>query len=187
MQQLFNILLILHIAGGTIGLISGTIAAAVVKGRKAHTTNGKIFFFAMLTAAVSSLIISNMPSHINVFLFAVGGFTFYMICSGYRAVWLKRNFGKTMKSFSLIDYSLTLFAVAFGIFLITLSVKSVIQTDMFGIVPGIFGVICLSYAALDYRYLSGKVAVKLSWMSNHITRMMGAMIASYTAFLVVNV
>lgn len=186
-MQLYTILIILHVAGGTIGLISGTIAAAVVKGKKAHLLNGKIFFYAMLMTALSALIISNLPGHHNIFLFAVGGFTLYMISSGYRAVWLKRNFGKTLHSFGWLDYAVALFAAVFGVFLLLVSVKQLMAGTMFGIVPGVFGLICISYALLDYRLLSGKVTVKQSWMSNHITRMMGAMIASYTAFLVVNV
>lgn len=32
----------------------------------------------MLTAAAAALVISNLPGHENIFLFAVGGFTFYM-------------------------------------------------------------------------------------------------------------
>ncbi len=74
-MQLFTILIILHVAGGTIGLISGTIAAAVVKGKKAHLINA-IFFYAMLATAVSALIISNLPGH-NTFMLAVAGFTLY--------------------------------------------------------------------------------------------------------------
>ena len=45
----------------------------------------------------------------------------------------------------------------------------------------------MSYVLLDIRILTGNSTVKQSWMYNHIVRMMGAMIASYTAFLVVNV
>lgn len=45
----------------------------------------------------------------------------------------------------------------------------------------------LGYAVLDSWLLFKKVTVKQSSMSNDITSMMGAMIAAYTAFLVVNV
>ena len=186
-MEWFTIFIILHVAGGTIGLIAGTIAAAVIKGKKAHLLTGKIFFYAMLVTAVSALIISNLPGHHSIFLFAVGGFTLYMIMSGYRAIWLKRNYGKTMHSFSWIDYAIAIFAVLFGVFLLILAVKGISEGNMFGIVPGVFGGICLGYAFLDYKLLFNKVTVKQSWMANHITRMMGAMIASYTAFLVVNV
>lgn len=186
-MSIFTVLIILHIAGGTIGLISGTIAAVVIKGKKTHLLNGKIFFYAMLVTALSALVISNLPGHHSIFLFAVGGFTLYMIFSGYRAVWLKRNFGKSMLALSWIDYAIAVFALVFGVFLIVLSIKGLLDGNMFGSVPGVFGFICLAYAYLDYKLLFKKVTVKQSWMANHISRMMGAMIASYTAFLVVNV
>ena len=58
---------------------------------------------------------------------------------------------------------------------------------MFGWVPMTFGLICMNYARMDYSLLKGIKPIKNVWMSNHITRMIGALIASYTAFLVVNV
>ena len=142
MSSLFNILIVLHIVGGTIGLICGTIAAAVIKGKKAHLLNGKLFSIAMITASISALIISNLPDHKNIFLFAVGGFTFYMVTTGYRIVWLKRNTGKMEKPFAALDYGLSLFGLLFGLFLIFLSLKSVMVGEMFGIVPGVFGLVC---------------------------------------------
>lgn len=142
-MQLFKVLIILHVAGGTIGLISGTIAAAVIKGKKTHLLNGKIFFYAMLTASLSALVISNLPGHHSIFLFAVGGFTLYMIFSGYRAVWLKRNFGKSTQAFNWVDFAIGLFAFVFGVFLVILSIKGLLKGDAFGSVPGVFGLICL--------------------------------------------
>ena len=186
-MTLFTVLIILHIAGGTVGLITGTLAAAVIKGKKVHLAAGKVFFYAMLTTSVSALVISNLPGHNSILLFAVGGFTLYMIMSGYRAVWLKRNYGKTIQSFTWVDYAIGLFALTFGVLLLILSINSIRGGSFFGIVPGVFGIICLGYALLDYNLLFNKVSVKQVWLSNHISRMMGAMIASYTAFLVVNV
>jgi len=187
MQLLFNILIVLHVAGGTLGLICGTIAAAVVKGKKAHLLNGKIFSISMLTAAVSALIISNLPGHENLFLFAVGGFTFYMVTTGYRIVWLKRNNTVRPKTFTALDYGLFTFGVCFSLFLLYMSVKGLVAGNTFSVVSGVFGLVCLNYARMDYMLFSGKTTVKQSWISNHIVRMMGALIASYTAFLVVNV
>ena len=187
MQQLFNILIVLHIAGGTLGLICGTVAAAVIKGKKAHILNGKIFSVGMLTAAVSALIISNLPGHENLFLFAVGGFTFYMVTTGYRIVWLKRNNTKRSKTFTALDYALFYFGICFSVFLLYMSVSGSIGGNMFSLVSGVFGLVCLNFAWMDYKLFKGKTNVKQSWITSHITRMMGALIASYTAFLVVNV
>ncbi|HRI21916.1 MAG TPA: hypothetical protein PLA68_13235 [Panacibacter sp.] len=187
MQQLFNVLIILHIAGGTLGLLCGTIAASVIKGKKAHILNGKLFSIGMLTAAVSALIISNLPGHENLFLFAVGGFTFYMVTTGYRIAWLKRNNAGRPKTFTGVDYGLFAFGVCFSLFLLFMSIKGLMDGNTFSLVPGIFGLVCLNFARMDYKLFSGKETIKQFWITSHITRMMGALIASYTAFLVVNV
>lgn len=187
MQQLYNVLIVLHIAGGTLGLICGTVAAAVIKGKKMHILNGKIFSIGMITAAVSALIISNLPGHENIFLFAVGGFTFYMVTTGYRIVWLKRNNAARTKSFTVLDYALFVFGVCFSVFLLYMSVKGAVDGNMFSLVPGVFGLVCLNFARMDYQLFSGKETIKQFWITSHITRMMGALIASYTAFLVVNI
>jgi hypothetical protein len=48
-------LLILHILGGTIGLLSGTFAISVRKGSRLHRASGNVFTIAMLTLASSGL------------------------------------------------------------------------------------------------------------------------------------
>lgn len=187
MEQLFSPLLVLHVLGGSVGLITGTIAAIVKKGSKPHLLSGIIFFWGMFIASLSALILSWIPGHESLFLFAVGGFTLYMTLSGYRIVILKRLAKKQAQKFFTMDYLITLFGCSFAIFLMIQSVKGLLAGNTFSVVPGVFGLICLSYVLLDIRLLTGKTTVKLSWMYNHIVRMMGAMVASYTAFLVVNV
>lgn len=187
MNSLFPILLVLHIAGGAAGLLSGSIAASVKKGNAIHKLSGKIFFYGMLTASLSALVLSWLPGHQNLFLFAVGGFTLYMILTGYRIVWLKRQLTNNTQPISVIDYGLSLFGLLFGLYLLFQAITLLGAGKMFGLVPGVFGLICINYARMDYTLLSGKKTIRAAWMGNHITRMMGALIASYTAFLVVNV
>jgi hypothetical protein len=110
-----------------------------------------------------------------------------MIASGYRIVFLKRKFKTSEPNFTGLDYLISLFGLCFGLFLIYLAVITIYRGNNFGLVPGVFGVICLSYARKDFTMLFQNASIKEIWMPNHITRMMGAMIASYTAFLVVNV
>lgn len=187
MEQLFAVLLILHIAGGGAGLIAGTIAASVKKGSKPHLLSGMVFFWGMLAASLSALALSWFPGHESLFLFAVGGFTLYMILTGYRIVVLKRRFRTAPVKIPSADYLITLFGLSFAVFLLIQSVKGLVNGNTFSIVPGVFGAICMSYVLLDIKIFMGKTTVKAAWMYNHIVRMMGAMIASYTAFLVVNV
>jgi uncharacterized membrane protein len=187
MPTLFQTVLGFHIAGGFAGLICGTISIAAQKGSRLHKLAGKIFFWGMLVASIAALLLSNLPEHQNIFLFAVGGFTLYMISSGYRIIYLKRQFKSTNASFNALDYIISLFGFCFGFFLVYLAIVNLYGGNNFGLVPGAFGLICMNYARMDFKMLFQKISLKEIWLPNHITRMMGAMIASYTAFLVVNV
>ncbi len=187
MDAVFNSLLVLHIAGGSAGLIAGTTAAAVKKGGKIHLVSGKVFSGGMILAAISALILSNMPNHHNLFLFAVGGFSLYMVLTGYRIITLKRALKQTERPLGLPDVLITLFGISFTLFLLYQSVLGLISGNTFSVVPGVFGLICLSFTYADITLLLGKKNLKQVWMYNHIVRMMGTLIASYTAFLVVNV
>jgi uncharacterized membrane protein len=187
MPTLFQTVLGLHIAGGFSGLLCGTISIAAKKGSKPHKIAGQIFFWGMLVASLAALILSNLPAHENIFLFAVGGFTLYMISSGYRIIFLKRIFKSNTPTFTILDFAISIFGFCFGLFLVYLAITNIFKGNNFGIVPGVFGLICMNYARMDFKMLFQKISLKEIWMPNHITRMMGAMIASYTAFLVVNV
>jgi uncharacterized membrane protein YeaQ/YmgE (transglycosylase-associated protein family) len=110
-----------------------------------------------------------------------------MITSGYRMIYLKRQLKTTDFPIGILDYTITTFAVVFGIFLIVLAILGLKNGNTFSIVPAVFGSICINYARLDYGLLNGKKLLKTHWIANHITRMMGGLVATYTAFLVVNV
>ena len=186
MITFFNFLLILHIGGGAVGLITGTLAAGVKKGSKLHKLCGLAFFWGMLVASIAALILSNLPNHENIFLFAVGGFTLFMICSGYRIIHLKKRIKLTANPFTFLDSLIFLFGISFGSFLLLLGFNRIINGISFGVVPSVFGLISVGFAWQDYKVISRKAEIKQVWMRNHIIRMMGALIASFTAFLVVN-
>ena len=73
-------LLPLHIAGGSIALVSGFIGVFSVKGMKVHRLSGKVFLYAMLTMGISGAtiaIIKSQPANI------VGGsIAVYMVATG---------------------------------------------------------------------------------------------------------
>lgn len=186
-MQLFQILLVLHIAGGSLGLLAGTIAASVLKGRKWHLLAGKLFFYGMFVAAISSLVITNLPGHENVFLFAVAGFTLYMASSGYRMIILRRKHDNGHVGFSWVDYLVLIFGLTFGLFLCLLAIKGVLKGKLLGLVPSVFGLLCLWFSSADLALIAGKKIINQTWLYNHIIRMIGALVAAYTAFLVVNV
>src|ERR1700679_3721502 len=76
-------LLMLHILGGTIGLLGGTFAIAVRKGGRLHRASGNVFTIAMLTLASSGLCLAILKSqHGNIIGSIV---TFYMITTAWLA------------------------------------------------------------------------------------------------------
>jgi hypothetical protein len=68
----------LHIGGGFIGLLSGTVALLAPKGRPLHRLAGNIFFIAMLFMATFAIYLAIViPNElVNVF---IGFFAFYLV------------------------------------------------------------------------------------------------------------
>ena len=76
-------LLILHILGGTLGLIAGTVAMIARKGDRLHRLSGDAFTLGMLTLATSGFWLAILKSQISNVIAAV--LTFYLIGSGWLA------------------------------------------------------------------------------------------------------
>ncbi|WP_200974893.1 hypothetical protein [Echinicola sp. 20G] len=181
METLFNFLLGLHITGGAAGLISGTINMIRKKGDTRHKKTGKIFFRTMLLAGLTALVLASI--HPNQFLFTIGIFTLYMLGSGYRYLYLRTHHPQA----TWIDWGLSVFMIAFGIFFFLQGAQNLMNGNYFGIALFVFGGIGLSMAMTDIRFYRGKVTSKNFWLRGHIARMCGTYIASLTAFLVVNI
>ena len=112
-------LLILHILGGTIGLLSGTFAIAVRKGGRLHRASGNIFTVAMLTLASTGFCLAILKSqHGNI----IGGIlTFYMITTAWLAG-RRRGIGR-------LDLAALLVAIGGAVALIALGVHTVSHPD----------------------------------------------------------
>lgn len=135
----------------------------------------------MLTAGISSLILSYL--HPNSFLFMVGVFTLYMICSGQR--YLKH---KEIDKFNLgfIDWTITFCMLVAGLLFIGTGISGIIKSNLFGIVYVVFGSLGLLFVWQDFNNYTNKSKIKNYWLLSHLQRMTGSFIASLTAFLVVN-
>ena len=46
-------IVLLHVSGGVIGLVSGAVALSFRKGSRAHRVAGNVFFISMLIAAAA--------------------------------------------------------------------------------------------------------------------------------------
>ena len=75
-----------HIAGGTVGMISGGVAMFARKGGRLHRISGTVFFLAMLTMASVAAVVSPMLDEARWTNTTAAVFTLYLIASAWVTV-----------------------------------------------------------------------------------------------------
>ena len=84
-------LLVLHIGGGSLGIIYGAVAMIAKKGGPLHRVAGRVFAVAMLTMTAAAAISAPfLPDRLTGMM---GVFTFYLTATAWLAVW--RRPGRT--------------------------------------------------------------------------------------------
>jgi uncharacterized membrane protein len=187
-MSIFNIFLAIHVTGGVTGLLTGILSLSAQKGGSVHTKSGVLFYFAMLTVAATSFVLATLHyaegAGKSSFLFAVGVFTGYMTLTGRRYLTQKQkglvnqtdNFEKILAAIMFV----------FSLYFLYLGVVLLLKQAYFGLVFLFFAQTTLRMVWADYQVISGKNTTPTLWLRMHITRMTGAWIAAFTAFLVVN-
>jgi uncharacterized membrane protein len=174
-------LLFLHIAGGMIGLLSGTVAMVFRKGSRGHRAAGNVFVVAMLIMGACGSTLALMKHQTNnVF----GGLlTVYMITTAWLAG--HRRDGET----SIFDWGALVFGLAIGGSLLILGVLVVNgqAAPQAGVPLGMYffmGTIPLLAAAGDIRMLMRGGISGTPRIARHLWRMcFGLFIASGSFFL----
>jgi len=78
------LVLILHISGGSVGILAGATALFVRKGSPLHRLAGNIFFVAMLTmSGIGACVAPFLPDRGSA---VMGAFTFYLVASAWMTV-----------------------------------------------------------------------------------------------------
>ena len=81
---LTTIAYVLHVGAGTLGLVSGMVAAFARKGGRLHRTAGNVFFASMaVMAAFAAYLGVVVPDHINIF---IATFTAYLVATAWLTV-----------------------------------------------------------------------------------------------------
>src|SRR5262245_9673948 len=88
LDQIIRAFLWLHIASGFTAFFVAPVALITRKGGDTHRRWGKVYFWAMTVAALSSMVVAAYRP--NLFLFLIGIFAFYLAFSGYRVLSRKR-------------------------------------------------------------------------------------------------
>jgi hypothetical protein len=178
-----NLILFLHIAGGSVGIISGAVALLARKGGRLHRVAGTTFFASMLIMATIGAAASPflpVPSMPNV---VAGVLTFYLVATGWIAV--KRKGGRIGR-FEKAWLGVALAVVAAGASFIVVASNS--PTGTIGDTPPqaffVFTVVGAIAASGDLRMILRGGISGSARIARHLWRMSAALtIASGSFFL----
>ena len=172
-------LLILHILGGLLSLIAGTVAMTARKGERWHRVSGNVFTLAMLTLATSGFWLAILKSQVSNIVASV--LTFYLIGSAWLA-------GRRRDGTGVLDWTGLILSLSCAAGVLTLGVRALRSggTDN-GAPPAmsfIFGGILLLAAVGDIRVLARGGVSGRPRIVRHLWRMcVGLFIATGSFFL----
>lgn len=177
----YSPLLLIHITGGTIGLISGFITVAFRKGSTRHRIAGYVFVAAMLTmasAGVYMAIRKFQPDNV------LGGtLTFYLVATGAMV------FRPRVSLTRLFDWSALVLGTGVGVAELVCAYRAATSPtgQLYGYPPApflIFGSIALLAAAGDLRMFRRISMTRTQTLTRHLWRMcFGLFIASASVFM----
>lgn len=171
-------ILVLHVSGGLIGILSGAVAMSFGKGGRGHVVAGQVFVIAMLCMSGAGAYMAFMKSQTGNLMGGV--MTFYMVATAWATA--RRKDGET----SIFDWGALLVALAFGAVAMNFSLRALhSQMEYPPTVYFIWGSVALLSAAGDVRMLvRGGVFFGAQRIVRHLWRMcLGLFIATGSFFL----
>lgn len=172
METLTTIFLVLHASAGAGALTTGTAIAFVKKGDRRHRLLGQWFVRFMVTVGGTAFFLSTVrPSP---FLFVIGVYSIYVSLMGRTA------FGERRAWHTIAPWIL-------GVTSLALVVWSIAQETSMMILGLVFGLGFVGQAVSDIINLRTAGNSRRVKLIRHISWMGGALISTWTAFLVVNI
>lgn len=178
----YSFFLLLHVLTGSLGLLSGRINLILKKGGEIHKTIGRVFVFSMISTALIALLLCFLKT--NFFLLIIGVFTLYLVGTGQRYLYMK-NLSRGGKP-KIVDWLLSSAMGIVGLIFMGWGIFLLVKKNIMGWSLMLFGTIGLLSVRKDFENYLGKSRKKQFWLRAHIARIVGAYIASLSAFLVVN-
>jgi len=177
----FSPILLFHIFGGTIGLLSGAAVMSFRKGSRRHVLAGKVFVASMLSMAVGAVylaVVKHQPNNVG------GGIlTFYLIGSAWLTA--RRRDGET----SRLDWAVLLIPLTLGVLTWMSGFEKMRSPEppKDGVPAGMhffMGSVMLLAAAGDFRMLLRGGVSGTQRLARHLWRMcFGLFIAAGSFFL----
>lgn len=182
-ERILSVVLVIHITGGTVALVSGLFSMFSVKGSPTHRLAGKVYFWGMTAVFIGALLVA--LGHKREFLLMVAFFSYYMTVRGYRILYLKKLHER--QKATMLDWVISVVSGVFKLCLLGWGIRALLQGNSMGIVAIAFGVIGSSFLVSDIRQFFNPPKEKMHWWYGHISSMGGSYISAVTAFVVVNI
>jgi hypothetical protein len=173
-------ILVLHICGGTVGLLSGGASMSFRKGSRRHGIAGKVFVISMVVLGASAMYLALMKHEVGNF---IGGIlTIYLVTTAWLTA--RRRDGEM----SIFDWAALLIPLAVGVSTLTLGLKKLNDPAAFndGVPVGMnffLGTVVLLMAVGDVRMLVRGIS-GTQRIARHLWRMcFGLFFASGSIFI----
>ncbi len=178
-----NLILFLHIAGGSAGKILGAVALLSRKGGRLHRGTGSVFIVSMLIMATIGAAASLFVPFPNMANFVAGILTFYLVATGWQAI--RRKDGGIGR-FEVGGFAIALGVSAAGAMFIHMAMSS--PTGTIGDTPPqafyVFALVGTIAAASDLKVILRGGISGAARIARHLWRMCTALtIASGSFFL----
>jgi len=182
-DQIIRGFLWIHIASGFTAFFVAPVALLTRKGSDIHRRWGRIYFWAMTSATLTSMVVAAYRP--NLFLFLIGVFSFYFAFSGYRALLRQRLNGK--RRAAMLDWSVAAIALLASLSMIVwgsgLLSPERLRLNLVLMVFGTVGVLTAGFDLVKFWHPSTN---KNAWFIDHMSGMVASYIAAVSAFAVVN-
>jgi len=181
MEQLITSAIFVHAFLGGLGLITGVGSMAVKKGSPIHKKMGKVFSISIIASCVLIVPITWVPGHESLFLFLISLFTIYLVLIGNRSLTFKLR-DKLRADF--FDRALSITMAMFSLFMFLYGIYGIFFPVEDNALFLVFGGLGLFLTYRNFQFYKSFKEKKVAWLLSHLTFMIAALIASFTAFIV---
>ena len=183
MKTLLTVLTISHVLAGVLALFTGLIPMFAAKGGRLHNRAGLVYVWCMITVAVTALLLCGLQPFkmLRLFLTGIAVLSGYLCLTGWRATSQKRGV------YTAFDRNLTRIALLTSVAMLAFGGYSLVRNGpaFYPIVFLFFGFLLGAAARRDW-WLQRHPNEPMHWFFQHLTRMGGSYIATFTASLVLN-
>lgn len=181
--MLYNILLVIHIAAGSVALLMAMIALVTAKGGRHHVLAGRVYASGMTVIFLTSLPLAILGA--SIFLLLIAVFSFYLVFAGWRFARNRRGRPRP------VDWSAVAIMGAIGLAMWGYGIALASDGDDQWVTMLLLGSIAVALSLADTRYYFRLTKKKRPSGSKrirrHLTNMLAGTISTVTAVFVVNV